>query len=84
MDNNSALNIQLGERGNVLVKSADSALHTGEFQAVQALEEVTVTVLTFERGDDWASETIPAGATIYGHFKSFQKSAGRAVLYNRE
>lgn len=70
---------RIGQCGVIFID--DTVEHTGPFAAVQALAESTLDhsacTTNIEDGADFA---IPAGATIFGEFKSVAFAAGAKVL----
>jgi len=73
-----------GQAGFELITSASGAT-PGDFVAITALEDVSVTTVSATVGDDLGSAvTIPKGLTIYGKFDSITISAGKLIAYNRQ
>ena len=78
-----AQNASLGQAGAKFI--SDNATHTGNFVAIQCLEDTVFTTLTPSdttngygvgayNGNTMASETIPAGVTIYGKWTAIDLS----------
>ena len=85
-----AQNAALGQAGAKFIN--DLAVHTGSFVAIQCLEETVFNVLTPEdttngygvgsyNGNSMASETIPAGVTIYGRWTTIDLTSGLVIAY---
>ena len=83
-----AQNAALGQAGAKFI--SDNAVHSGSFVAIQCLEETVFNVLTpadttngygvgSYNGNTMASETIPAGATIYGRWTSIDLTSGLVI-----
>jgi hypothetical protein len=80
----NAVNQQtFGAAGFKLISSASGTI-TGDFVAITALEDVSVTTISATTGDNLGSAiTFPAGLTIYGEFTSVNISGGRVIAYYR-
>ena len=78
-----AQNAALGQAGSVFID--DTAIHTGTFVAIAAIEdsEVDVSDCTNIANTmaDAADFTIPAGMTIYGSFEYFSLASGKVIAY---
>lgn len=73
----------MGEFGGV-VETGTTAV-TGDFSAIQVIEEATFSLLTRPEftGDALTSIAIPAGTILYGYCTAFTLSAGKVIAYNR-
>ena len=78
-----AQNAALGQAGSVFID--DTALHTGDFVAITAIEDSVVDVSDCtniaETMEDAVDFTIPAGLTIYGRFSVFSLASGKVIAY---
>ena len=85
-----AQNAALGQAGAKFIN--DTAVHTGSFVAIQCLEDTVFNALTPEdttngygvgsyNGNSMASETIPAGVTIYGRWTTIDLTSGLVIAY---
>lgn len=83
-------NLGLGQLGAKFI--SDTAEHTGTFVAITTLEETVFAVLTPEdtvngygvgsyNGNTMASETLPAGVTIFGRWTTIDLTSGLIVAY---
>ena len=78
-----AQNAQMGQAGSVFIEN--TAVHTGPFAAITAIEDSEVDVSDCTDIDktmtDAADFTIPAGLTIYGNFAGFALDSGKVIAY---
>ena len=78
-----AQNAALGQAGSVFID--DTAIHTGLFVAIAAIEDSVVDVSDCTNiantMTDAADFTIPAGMTIYGSFEYFSLESGKVIAY---
>ena len=78
-----AQNAALGQAGSVFID--DTAIHTGLFVAIAAIEDSVVDVSDCTNiantMADAADFTIPAGMTIYGSFEYFSLTSGKVIAY---
>ena len=78
-----AQNAALGQAGSVFID--DTAIHTGTFVAIAAIEDSEVDVSDCTNiantMTDAADFTIPAGMTIYGSFEYFSLASGKVIAY---
>ena len=78
-----AQNAALGQAGSVFID--DTAIHTGLFVAIAAIEDSVVDVSDCTNiantMTDAADFTIPAGMTIYGSFEYFSLTSGKVIAY---
>ena len=89
-----AQNAALGQAGSVFID--DTAIHTGLFVAIAAIEDSVVdvsdctnianTMVDGASGTAGAARmgtdyTIPAGMTIYGSFEYFSLESGKVIAY---
>ena len=85
-----AQNAALGQAGAKFI--SDQAVHSGNFVAIQCIEDTVFNVLTptdttngygvgSYNGNTMASETIPAGMTIYGRWTSIDLTSGAVIAY---
>ena len=83
-------NLGLGQLGAKFI--SDTAAHTGTFVAIHCLEDTVFAVLTPEEttsgygvgshnGNSMASETIPAGAIIFGRWTTVDLAEGLVIAY---
>lgn len=84
------LNATMGQSGAKFI--SDQAVHTGGFIAIQCVEDTVFNALTPEdttngygvgsyNGNTMASETIPAGMTIYGRWTTIDLTSGAVIAY---
>lgn len=78
--NTSVKNLK-GELGGTYI--TDTAAHTGQFDAIQALEAAVATIVS-PTMSGLASVPIPAGVIIYGNFTSVTLASGKVIAYNSE
>ena len=88
-----AQNAALGQAGAKFISdNATHTLSTGNFVAIQCLEDTVFTALTPSdtskgygvgsyNGNTMASETIPAGVTIYGSWTTVDLTSGLVIAY---
>ena len=78
-----AQNAAMGQSGSVFID--DTAIHTGLFVAITAIEDSEVDVSDCTNiantMEDAADFTIPAGLTIYGRFEVFSLASGKVIAY---
>ena len=89
-----AQNAAMGQSGSVFID--DTAIHTGLFVAITAIEDSVVdasdctnianTMVDGLTGTTGAATmatdfTIPAGLTIYGRFEFFSLTSGKVIAY---
>ena len=85
-----AQNAALGQAGAKFI--SDTSVHSGSFVAIQCIEDTVFNVLTpadttngygvgSYNGNTMASETIPAGMTIYGRWTSIDLTSGAVIAY---
>tara|TARA_R100000700_G_C3040899_1_gene64962 strand:+ start:136 stop:438 length:303 start_codon:yes stop_codon:yes gene_type:complete len=85
-----AQNAALGQAGAKFI--SDTSVHSGSFVAIQCVEDTVFNVLTpadttngygvgSYNGNTMASETIPAGMTIYGRWTSIDLTSGAVIAY---
>ena len=89
-----AQNAAMGQSGSVFID--DTAIHTGLFVAITAIEDSEVdvsdctnianTMVDGASGTTGAATmatdfTIPAGLTIYGRFEFFSLTSGKVIAY---
>ena len=78
-----AQNAQRGQAGSVFIEN--TAVHTGPFAAITAIEDSEVDVSDCTDIDktmtNAADFTIPAGLTIYGNFAAFSLNSGKVIAY---
>ena len=83
-------NIALGQAGAKFI--SDTAEHTGSFVAITMLEDTVFATLTPSdttngygvgsyNGNSMASETLPAGTTIFGKWTTVDLASGLVVAY---
>ena len=83
-------NLGLGQAGAKFI--SDTSAHTGTFVAIHCLEDTVFSVLTPEdadsgygvgsyNGNTMASETIPAGAIIFGRWTTVDLASGLVIAY---
>jgi len=76
----SDTSLSLGQGGAVYI--TDTNTYTGSFGAIQALADSVFNIL--EAGN-WEGATsmlpLPAGATIFGNFTTFELDSGKIVAY---
>jgi len=83
-------NLGLGQLGAKFI--SDTAAHTGIFVAIHCLEATVFSALTPEdtangygvgsyNGNSMASETIPAGAIIFGRWTTVDLASGLVIAY---
>ena len=83
-------NAALGQGGAKFI--SDNAEHTGNFVAIQCLEDTVFATLTpadttngygvgSYNGNSMASETISAGITIYGRWTTIDLTSGAVIAY---
>lgn len=73
----------MGEQGGVIETGLTAV--TGEFSAIQCLEDTVFGVLTLPdfTGDSLTTVTIPAGTILYGYCTAFTLTSGKVIAYNR-
>lgn len=70
----------LGQKGFRKFRTGNTS-NVGEFyRAITVLADAEITV-TSEAGDDLATETIPAGVTVYGLFSAVTVVSGDVLAY---
>ena len=85
-----AQNAALGQAGAKFI--SDNSVHSGSFVAIQCIEDTVFNALTpadtthgygvgSYNGNTMASETIPAGMTIYGRWTSIDLTSGAIIAY---
>jgi len=85
-----AQNAALGQAGAKFI--SDTSVHSGSFVAIQCIEDTVFNALTpadttngygvgSYNGNTMASETIPAGMTIYGRWTSIDLTSGAVIAY---
>ena len=85
-----AQNAALGQAGAKFI--SDTSVHSGSFVAIQCVEDTVFNALTpadttngygvgSYNGNTMASETIPAGMTIYGRWTSIDLTSGAVIAY---
>ena len=85
-----AQNAALGQAGAKFI--SDTSVHSGNFVAIQCVEDTVFNALTpadttngygvgSYNGNTMASETIPAGMTIYGRWTSIDLTSGAVIAY---
>lgn len=76
-------NLSLGTNGAKIV--TDTTATTGEFYAIQVIDDATFSALTgFQLQGTWTGVAFPAGTIIYGRFTAFTLSAGKVVAYRSD
>ena len=71
-----------GQRGAKIV--TNTAANTGEFCALQILEDATFSALTWpELEGALTGFSIPAGTVIYGQITAFTLSSGKVLAYKQ-
>jgi hypothetical protein len=71
-----------GQRGAKIV--TDTSATTGEFCALQILEDATFSALTWpELEGALTGFSIPAGTVIYGQITAFTLSSGKVLAYKQ-
>jgi hypothetical protein len=71
-----------GQRGAKIV--TDTSATTGEFCALQILEDATFSALTWpELEGALTSISIPSGTVIYGQITAFTLSSGKVLAYKQ-
>jgi hypothetical protein len=79
---NSRITNLKGDRGGIYI--TDTSAHTGDFDAITALEATVVAELVSNTiTGTLTSVPIPSGATIYGRFSSIDLASGKVFAYNR-
>ena len=83
-----ATNLQLGQKGALVIPNGDTDAHTGPFVAITALSaavidtsECDISLLDGAGGSLPATIPIPAGTTIYGIFTSIELDSGDVIAY---
>ena len=79
-----ALNSMIGSAGSELI--TDTAVHEGEFHAIQIITDATFNALTdgSRTGNTLTSGTVfQAGLTIFGNITRVQLSQGAVIAYKR-
>ena len=82
-----AQNAALGQAGAKFI--SDTSVHSGSFVAIQCIEDTVLTPADTTNGygvgsyngNTMASETIPAGMTIYGRWTSIDLTSGAVIAY---
>ena len=85
-----AQNAALGQAGAKFINA--TAVHSGSFVAIQCLEDTVFNALTPEdttngygvgtyNGNSMATETVPAGVTIYGRWTTIDLTSGLVIAY---
>ena len=85
-----AQNAGMGQAGAKFI--SDQAVHTGNFVAIQCIEDTVFNALTPSdttygygvgsyNGNTMASETIPAGTVIYGRWTTIDLTSGLVIAY---
>lgn len=77
----SDTSLSLGQGGATL--TTDTTAVSGNFGAIQALEDSVFTSLTSENWDGSSTASLPlkAGITIFGNFTAYQLTSGKVVAY---
>ena len=70
----------LGQKGFRKLRSGTSGTAGEFYRAITVLADAEITV-TSEAGDDLATETIPAGVTVYGLFSAVTVVSGDVLAY---
>ena len=80
---NTAVTGIMGELGGV-VETGTTAI-TGDFSAIQCLEDTVFSVLTRPdfTGDALTGVTISAGTILYGKCTAFTLTSGKVIAYKR-
>lgn len=57
---------------------------TGDFCAIQVIEEATFSAITWAKlsGDTFTDIAIPAGTVLFGQISAFTLSGGKVLAYN--
>ena len=83
-----AQNLQLGQKGALIIPNGNTDAHTGPFVAITALSaavidtsECDVSLLDGAGGSLPATIPIPVGTTIYGIFTSIELDSGDVIAY---
>lgn len=79
---NAALIKSVGGFGSIFV--TDTSLYTGNFHAIQAIEDCTFTTLSASNMDNiggWLTKTLYAGIVLEADFTSVKLQTGSAMLY---
>ena len=85
-----ANNIALGQAGAKFI--SDNAVHTGSFIAITMIEDTIFNALTPDdtsngygvgsyNGNSMASESLPAGLTIFGKWTTIDLTSGACIAY---
>jgi hypothetical protein len=70
-----------GKKGTINI--IDTALHTGNWEAIQFIADSVIASLTESSSSgSLATKTITAGTIIYGQFTAIQLTSGIARCYN--
>ena len=83
-------NIGLGQAGAKFI--SDQAVHSGSFVAITMLEDTVFSALTPSdttngygvgsyNGNNMATETLPAGVTIFGKWTTIDLASGLVIAY---
>ncbi len=81
MANSNIRNLK-GENGGIYI--TDTNAHTGDFDAITALEVAVIATLVSDNiSGTLTSVPLPAGVTIYGRFSSIDLASGKVIAYNR-
>lgn len=80
---NTAVTGLMGENGGVIETGLTAV--TGDFSAIQCIEDTVFGVLTLPdfTGDSLTTVTIPAGTIIYGNCTAFTLTSGKVIAYTR-
>jgi cation transporter-like permease len=63
---------------------ADTSAHTGDWEAIQALEAAVAALVSTNVAGTLSAVPIPAGAIIFGRFTSITLSSGKVIAYRRD
>jgi hypothetical protein len=82
-NNSTAVTGLMGENGGI-VETGTTAV-TGDFSAIQCLEDTVFSLLTRPAfsGDALTGVTFVAGTILYGYCTAFTLTSGKVVAYNR-
>lgn len=68
-----------GDKGALYI--TDTGAHTGNFDAIQALEDAVADLVSTNVTGTLTSVPIPAGVVIYGKFTSITLASGKVMAY---
>ena len=75
-------NVVVGAFGCEVI--TDTAEHVGAFQAIQVLEEATLSAITMENlTGTLTGIALPVGAVIFGKMTSITLSGGKVIAYKQ-